>query len=215
MTKNFKKRISTSLILLFLLSLMFIKNFIFIYCLIVIGVVSILEFIKINSIIFEKKRAYYSLINFLFVSYIFFTFLALIVFSSLINFKIFIFLILLICIISDIGGYVFGNIFKGPKLTKISPKKTISGSIGSLISSSIIPFLLINFLTNSINFDILILGFLVSLGCQLGDLFFSYLKRKSSLKDTGNFLPGHGGVLDRIDGMLLGIPLGFIILLFI
>ena len=215
MTKNLKKRISTSLILLFLLSLMFIKNFIFIYCLIVIGAVSILEFIKINSIIFEKKRAYYSLINFLFVSYIFFTFLALIVFSSLINFKIFIFLILLICIISDIGGYVFGNIFKGPKLTKISPKKTISGSIGSLISSSIIPFLLINFLTNSINFDILILGFLVSLGCQLGDLFFSYLKRKSSLKDTGNFLPGHGGVLDRIDGMLLGIPLGFIILLFI
>jgi len=215
MTKNLKKRISTSLILLFLLSLMFIKNFIFIYCLIVIGVLSILEFIKINSIIFEKKRAYYSLINFLFVSYIFFTFLALIVFSSLINFKIFIFLILLICIISDIGGYVFGNIFKGPKLTKISPKKTISGSIGSLISSSIIPFLLINFLTNSINFDILILGFLVSLGCQLGDLFFSYLKRKSSLKDTGNFLPGHGGVLDRIDGMLLGIPLGFIILLFI
>ena len=215
MTKNFKKRISTSLILLFLLSLMFIKNFIFIYCLIVIGVVSILEFIKINSIIFEKKRAYYSLINFLFVSYIFFTFLALIVFSSLINFKIFIFLILLICIISDIGGYVFGNIFKGPKLTKISPKKTISGSIGSFISSSIFPFLLINFLTNSINFDILILGFLISLGCQLGDLFFSYLKRKSSLKDTGNFLPGHGGVLDRIDGMLLGVPLGFIILLFI
>ena len=215
MTKNFKKRISTSLILLFLLSLMFIKNFIFIYCLIVIGVVSILEFIKINSIIFKKSIAYYSLINFLFVSFIFFTFLALIAFSSLINFKIFIFLILLICIISDIGGYVFGNIFKGPKLTKISPKKTISGSIGSFISSSIIPFLLINFLTNSINFDILILGFLVSLGCQLGDLFFSYLKRKSSLKDTGNFLPGHGGVLDRIDGMLLGVPLGFIILLFI
>jgi len=215
MTKNLKKRIGTSLILLFLLSLMFIKNFIFIYCLIVIGVISILEFIKINLIIFEKNRVYYSLIIFLFISYIFFTFLALIAFSSLFNFKIFIFLILLICIISDVGGYVFGKIFKGPKLTKISPKKTISGSIGSFISSSIIPFLLINFLTNSINFDILILGFLISLGCQLGDLFFSYLKRKSSLKDTGNFLPGHGGVLDRIDGMLLGIPTGFIILLLI
>ena len=215
MTKNLKKRIGTSLILLFLLSLMFIKNFIFIYCLIVIGVISILEFIKINLIIFEKNRVYYSLIIFLFISYIFFTFLALIAFSSLFNFKIFIFLILLICIISDVGGYVFGKIFKGPKLTKISPKKTISGSIGSFLSSSIIPFLLINFLTNSINFDILILGFLISLGCQLGDLFFSYLKRKSSLKDTGNFLPGHGGVLDRIDGMLLGIPTGFIILLLI
>ena len=215
MTKNLKKRIATSLILLFLLSLMFIKNFIFIYCLIVIGVISILEFIKINLIIFEKNRVYYSLIIFLFISYIFFTFLALIAFSLLFNFKIFIFLILLICIISDVGGYVFGKIFKGPKLTKISPKKTISGSIGSFLSSSIIPFLLINFLTNSINFDILILGFLISLGCQLGDLFFSYLKRKSSLKDTGNFLPGHGGVLDRIDGMLLGIPTGFIILLLI
>ena len=215
MTKNLKKRIGTSLILLFLLSLMFIKNFIFIYCLIVIGVISILEFIKINLIIFEKNRVYYSLIIFLFISYIFFTFLALIAFSLLFNFKIFIFLILLICIISDVGGYVFGKIFKGPKLTKISPKKTISGSIGSFLSSSIIPFLLINFLTNSINFDILILGFLISLGCQLGDLFFSYLKRKSSLKDTGNFLPGHGGVLDRIDGMLLGIPTGFIILLLI
>tara|TARA_B100001250_G_scaffold395190_1_gene399835 strand:- start:208 stop:855 length:648 start_codon:yes stop_codon:yes gene_type:complete len=215
MTKNLKKRIGTSLILLFLLSLMFIKNFIFIYCLIVIGVISTLEFIKINLIIFEKNRVYYSLIIFLFISYIFFTFLALIAFSLLFNFKIFIFLILLICIISDVGGYVFGKIFKGPKLTKISPKKTISGSIGSFLSSSIIPFLLINFLTNSINFDILILGFLISLGCQLGDLFFSYLKRKSSLKDTGNFLPGHGGVLDRIDGMLLGIPTGFIILLLI
>jgi phosphatidate cytidylyltransferase len=215
MTKNLKKRISTSLILLFLLSLMFINNFIFLYCLIVIGVFSILEFIKINSIIFKKNKVYYTLINFLFIAYIFFTFSVLITLSSLVNFKIFIFLILLTCIASDTGGYVFGKIFKGPKLTRISPKKTISGSIGSFLSSLIVSFLLIYYLTNSINFYILILGFLVSSGCQLGDLFFSYLKRKSSLKDTGNFLPGHGGVLDRIDGMLLGIPLGLIILLLI
>jgi len=215
MKKNLKKRISTSLILLFLLSLMFINNFIFLYCLIVIGVFSILEFIKINSIIFKKNKVYYTLINFLFIAYIFFTFSVLITLSSLVNFKIFIFLILLTCIASDTGGYVFGKIFKGPKLTRISPKKTISGSIGSFLSSLIVSFLLIYYLTNSINFYILILGFLVSSGCQLGDLFFSYLKRKSSLKDTGNFLPGHGGVLDRIDGMLLGIPLGLIILLLI
>jgi phosphatidate cytidylyltransferase len=215
MKKNLKKRISTSLILLFLLSLMFINDFIFLYCLIVIGVFSILEFIKINSIIFKKNKVYYTLINFLFIAYIFFTFSALITLSSLVNFKIFIFLILLTCIASDTGGYVFGKIFKGPKLTRISPKKTISGSIGSFLSSLIVSFLLIYYLTNSINFYILILGFLVSSGCQLGDLFFSYLKRKSSLKDTGNFLPGHGGVLDRIDGMLLGIPLGLIILLLI
>ena len=213
MKKNLKKRISTSLILLFLLFLTFINNFIFLYCLIVIAVFSILEFVKINSIIFKKNKVYYTLINFLFIVYIFFTFSALITLSSLVNFKIFIFLILLTCIASDTGGYVFGKIFKGPKLTRISPKKTISGSIGSFLSSLIVSFLLIYYLTNSINFYILILGFLVSSGCQLGDLFFSYLKRKSSLKDTGNFLPGHGGIIDRVDGILLGMPAGLSALL--
>ena len=58
----------------------------------------------------------------------------------------------------------------------------------------------------------MLIGILISFACQLGDLLFSYLKRRVRLKDTGNFLPGHGGVLDRIDGTLIGIPFGFLIM---
>ena len=109
-------------------------------------------------------------------------------------------------------SFIFGKIFKGPKLTKISPNKTISGSIGSLIFACIFfssIFYLFNFY---LNFQILIIGLFTSVACQIGDLFFSYLKRKAFLKDTGNFLPGHGGVLDRLDGIFFGIPLGLITL---
>ena len=114
---------------------------------------------------------------------------------------------------SDIGGYIFGNIFKGPKITKISPNKTISGSMGSLILSCIIFILFIFYTTNEFNIALLFTGIFTSLFCQLGDLFFSFLKRKANIKDTGNFLPGHGGILDRIDGILLGVPAGFVFLL--
>ena len=113
---------------------------------------------------------------------------------------------------SDVGGFIFGRILKGPKLTKISPKKTISGAIGSFVLS-IIFLTTITYLTKNFDLKIVLIGILISLGCQLGDLFFSFLKRKSLLKDTGNLLPGHGGVLDRIDGMLLGIPIGLLIFL--
>ena len=122
-------------------------------------------------------------------------------------------MILITCVASDIGGFVFGKIFKGPKLTKVSPNKTISGSIGSILFSSSVISLSIYFVTESFDPYILIIGILVSISCQIGDLFFSFLKRKSSIKDSGNFLPGHGGVLDRVDGLLLGIPIGFLILL--
>ena len=126
--------------------------------------------------------------------------------------------VLLICIFSDIGGYVIGKSIGGIKLTKISPNKTISGSIGSFIFSlfPIILFLLIDELTNNNDFTIhkhnfdkvVILCLFTCLICQLGDLFISYLKRKAKIKDTGNIIPGHGGILDRIDGILLGLPLG-------
>ena len=117
---------------------------------------------------------------------------------------------MLICVASDLGGIIIGKIFKGPKLTKISPNKTISGSLGSFIFSILISVFLLNLTLNTEIIFNVTLGITVSLAVQLGDLFFSFLKRKSSLKNTGNILPGHGGVLDRVDGILLGIPCGLI-----
>ena len=118
-----------------------------------------------------------------------------------------------ICICSDMGGLLFGKFFKGKKLTKISPNKTISGSIGSFILSlTLVPIFNIYFKLQSIDlYNLILLVIIVSLLCQIGDLFISFLKRKAKVKDTSNILPGHGGLLDRIDGMLLAIPFGMII----
>jgi|TARA_B110000438_G_scaffold297218_1_gene343249 phosphatidate cytidylyltransferase len=116
--------------------------------------------------------------------------------------------ILLICIFSDIGGYIIGKAIGGKKLTKISPKKTISGSFGSFVFS-ITPLILFNyFFPSEYMFTIknIFLCLEVSLLCQIGDIFISFLKRKARIKDTGTLLPGHGGILDRIDGMLFAIP---------
>ena len=134
-------------------------------------------------------------------------------FSKFIQLKIIFFAILFGCIASDIGGYVFGKIFKGPKLTKISPNKTISGSIGSFLFTYLILTAIFFYYTKNLNFNLLFVSFFTSLACQLGDLFFSYLKRKVKIKDTGNILPGHGGILDRIDGILLGLPIGILSLI--
>ena len=133
-------------------------------------------------------------------------------FSNILQLKIILFTLLFGCIASDIGGFIFGKIFKGPKLTKISPNKTISGSLGSFIFSCITIALIFYYYTENTNINILIIGLITSLFCQLGDLFFSFLKRKAKIKDTGNFLPGHGGALDRVDGIFLGIPFGFMAL---
>jgi len=124
--------------------------------------------------------------------------------------------IILICIFTDIGGYVFGKVFKGPKLTKISPNKTYSGVFGSfLISLSAGLFFLqytnTDFLGNDSS-KILLAILFISLISQLGDLIISYFKRKAKLKNTGNILPGHGGLLDRIDGMIFVIPIIFILI---
>jgi len=134
-------------------------------------------------------------------------------FSIFIELKIIIFSLLLGCAASDIGGFLVGKTFKGPKLTKVSPNKTISGSFGSLILTCIVFSASIFYFTKSFDYKILIIAIVTSIACQLGDLFFSFLKRKSKTKDTGNFFPGHGGVLDRLDGILLGIPIGFITLI--
>tara|TARA_B100001027_G_scaffold108545_1_gene74814 strand:- start:6286 stop:6690 length:405 start_codon:yes stop_codon:yes gene_type:complete len=109
-----------------------------------------------------------------------------------------------VCISSDIGGYTFGRIFKGKKLTRISPRKTYSGLVGayilSVLSSSLV------FYNHFEIYYIIIFTIIVSTVSQFGDLFISYLKRKAKIKDTGKFLPGHGGLLDRLDGIIFAIP---------
>jgi len=216
-SKDLKKRIITSIPLIFLLYLSFYYSYILIISLIGIFLISLIEFQGLISKIFKKKDINESLFKLfaiiLFAIYL--TTFSLLIFAEVIenNSKLNILFLFAICIFSDIGGLIFGRIFKGKKLTKISPNKTISGSIGSFISSlAIIPFFY--FLINDI-FLIITIIILVSLFCQMGDLFISYLKRKANVKDTGNILPGHGGLLDRIDGMLVAIPLGIIILEFL
>ena len=130
----------------------------------------------------------------------------------------YIYFILLVCISSDLGGYVFGNIFKGPKLTKISPKKTFSGSIGAFLLSLISSFVFTKYLGIIYNLDytleIIFFVILISLISQIGDIVISYFKRIYKIKDTGKIIPGHGGILDRIDGMLFAFPFCYILLLF-
>ena len=212
MTVNFKKRILTSIFLFILILLFLSSDFVLIYSLIVLGVLSIIEFLNLSKKIFDN-RLFLFLANFLFIFYIFIFCFLFIFFSNFIQLKILLILLIFICAASDIGGFIFGKIFKGPKLTKISPNKTISGSLGSLFLSILVMFIFGYFLTKNINFNLILVAVITSVFCQLGDLVFSYLKRKAKIKDTGNFLPGHGGILDRVDGILLGFPIGFISLI--
>ena len=209
---NLKKRIYTSLFLLFGVFLLFQNYFFLIFSLLIIFVISIIEFLDLTKKI-KLKKFNFMLLNFLFVIYLSLFCLFFVYFYSIIQLKIIIFSLLFCCVASDIGGFIFGKLFKGPKLTKISPNKTLSGSIGSLLFSIIIFSGIIFYFTNNFNLNILIIGLFTSIACQLGDLFFSFLKRKAKIKDTGNLLPGHGGFLDRLDGILIGLPLGLLFLI--
>ena len=131
-------------------------------------------------------------------------------------------MILFICIFTDIGGYVFGRIFKGPKLTKISPKKTYTGVIGGYSFALIfitVFFNNLNYISEITNIEIssqkitiknFALTIFISSISQLGDIFISYFKRKSKIKNTGKIIPGHGGLLDRIDGMIFAFPASYL-----
>ena len=215
MLKNLKKRIYTSIALILLLTLMFLNIYILAYFLMLIGIFSVLEFFNIISRLQYKKTYKIFFLNFIFTLYIFILFSTFLTLSFFPHLKILLFIILITCVSSDIGGYIFGKIFKGPKLTKISPQKTISGSIGSIIFSMSSLSFFIYYFSKNFNFNILISGVIISIICQTGDLLFSYLKRKANIKDTGKVLPGHGGILDRVDGILFGVPLGFLIMVII
>jgi len=229
MSKELKKRIITSLFLLSLLSLMHYYTYVLIISLIVIVMISWIEFYALIAKIFIKEnlnqkiqRFIYKSVSLLYLSLLIFFILFIEVNHS--QLKIFIIYSILVSILTDVGGLIAGKLFKGKKLTKISPKKTISGSVGSFFFSLLLlPFFcqdLINImplieLTTTINHNFLqlfIITLIISLVSQLGDLFFSYLKRKAKVKDTSDLLPGHGGVLDRIDGIIFAIPVGFYLL---
>ena len=127
-----------------------------------------------------------------------------------------VFFILLICVSTDLGGFIFGKIFKGPRLTKISPNKTYSGVVGSYILSLILALFyylkLKSFYLDKSIFQIITIIFLVSTVSQIGDLLLSYFKRLSNVKDTGKLIPGHGGILDRIDGMIFAFPFFYVLI---
>ena len=215
MKKDLSQRIYTSIILLFLLFLLFLNNYILGYFLIIIGIFALIEFFNLNKIIFKNNGNKQLVFNSLFSAYVFGFCSIFLLLSSFFGLKILVFIILITCILSDIGGFIFGKVLKGPKLTKISPKKTISGAIGSLIFSSLFFSSSLTYITKKLDFKIIMIGILISLCCQIGDLFFSYLKRKSSLKDFSKILPGHGGILDRIDGILLGLPSGLLMFMIV
>ncbi len=213
-SKDLKKRIITSVPLIFLLGLSFYYLYILIISLFFISLISFIEFKGLTSKIFKKKDIttvlYKLAINGLCMVYL--VLFSLLIFYSITDedMKLKILYMFVICIFSDIGGLIFGRIFKGRKLTKISPNKTVSGSIGSFILSLILVpifYFIMNDRFSGI-FLIILITIFVSFLCQIGDLFVSFLKRKAKVKDTGNILPGHGGLLDRIDGMLIALPLG-------
>ena len=128
--------------------------------------------------------------------------------------------IIIVCIFTDTGGYIFGKTFKGPRLTKLSPKKTYSGVIGSFLISLLFGLIYIKYfgLKSRILLEedpifIILLILFISLVSQIGDLIISYFKRKAKLKDTGKILPGHGGILDRIDGIIFVMPITYLFVL--
>ena len=216
MSIELKKRIFTSIILFFIMFYMYNYNYVLISSLILISAILWIEFNLIISKIFKKKNFKNSFLYFLlkFSSLIYISFFSIIVWLSFnqnldYSEKTFYLYILFVCIFTDIGGMIFGKLFKGPKLTKISPNKTVYGSAGSLISSFILMTIFYLYITNIDLFYLFMITLSVSLSSKLGDLFISFLKRKAKIKDTSNLLPGHGGLLDRLDGILIGLPIGF------
>ena len=201
--QELQKRIFSSLILIPIALFFIIKgSFLFTFFILICFLITSYEWHKMS-----QKKPYY-LLGLLFLVLSFYS--AYVIRTDSNSSLEYFIIILLICISTDIGGYIFGKLFKGPKLTKISPKKTYSGVIGGYLLSIIF----LNFFFNSSYYlypqemtsNIFLLILLISTVSQLGDIIISYFKRLSKIKDTGKIIPGHGGMLDRIDGMIFAFP---------
>ena len=225
-SQNLLKRLITSIILLSLLIfIIFSHQNIFILSILLLGLLICLEanklFLKLLIDMDSKKTSSTNKLNIKFIMlniitfcYIFFIFCNLSYEIYKLESPILFLYLISICFCTDIGGYVFGKIIGGKKLSKISPNKTISGTIGSFIFS-IIPLIVVlnfNYIDLTFNFTNIVFCLLISLISQLGDLFISLIKRRAKIKDTGNLLPGHGGILDRVDGIIFAVPFSYFLL---
>ena len=210
--KELQKRILSSIILIPVSFFFIIQGSLsFIFFLSLIFLVTSLEWFRMT-----KKK---DLLRIFGLFFLFFSFFSTIYIRQYIGLNFFLFLII-VCIFTDIGGYIFGKTFKGPKLTKISPKKTYSGVIGSFLISLLFGLTYIKYLGQKsrilLETDpifIIFLTLFISLVSQMGDLIISYFKRKAKLKDSGKILPGHGGFLDRIDGIIFVMPITYLCIL--
>ena len=203
MSKELTKRILSSIILIPITLFFIIKgSFLFIFFL----------SICLGIIIYEwhmmSKKKPYRIFGFIFLFLSFYSIYKL----RIDNDYWFLLSVTIICVSTDIGGYVFGKIFKGPKLTKFSPNKTYAGMTGGYLLSIISAIFLDNF-NEEFQIKWFIIVILISTISQLGDIIISYFKRLSKIKDTGKIIPGHGGLLDRIDGMIFAFPFSYLIFL--
>ncbi len=209
MKSEFLKRIISTIILIPIALFFIVKgSFLFIFFILICFFITSYEWHMMS-----KRKSYY-LLGFIFLIFSFYAVYELIDFGGD---NVYFLMITLICVSTDIGGYVFGKIFKGPRITKISPKKTYSGMIGGYLLSmiSINIFFNVSYIipnTPLITTDIFIFVLLVSTVSQIGDIIISYFKRLSKIKDTGKIIPGHGGLLDRIDGMIFAFPFSYMVL---
>ena len=210
---NLSKRFATSILLLLILYFAIINQIVLSILLIIVSFFVLVELFNLNRKIFNKKNILFVIVYLISIIYLslFFTQIYFFMIFDLNNRLLFLYL-LSVCIATDLGGYVCGKIFRGKKLTKISPNKTYSGLIGSYLFSLTVFIFFYFYFNFALNFIILTL--IVSTISQLGDLFISWLKRMAKVKDTGKVLPGHGGILDRIDGIIFALPIGINLLIF-
>ena len=211
MQKEFQKRLLSSIIIIPFSLFFIIKGSAFFICfLLALFFVSLLEWLKI------VKKLELKLLGLFFLICSFYSTFELRD-KDLNSFL----LILIICVSTDLGGYFFGKFFKGPKLIKISPNKTYSGMFGSFLLAILISYLFLKnydvdldiIFNNKSNLEFVVTVIIISSISQIGDLIISYFKRSSNIKNTGNIFPGHGGLLDRIDGMIFVFPFVYLVTL--